>query len=104
MNIFMNKNDLKNAKIELSFKKIKSFDELLDADRSNVIYVADSKSNFPKSDILGSIIKKKKHWLCKTIYFKLNNSVFEPTKVYRDNFYSCGQVFYKMSSRVVRRR
>ncbi len=44
----------------------------------------------------GDIIIKKKMFFSKVIYFKLNDILLEPTKVYRDNFNSCGYVFYKL--------
>ena len=93
MEFYLNKIGIEENDISLSFKKINSFDKLLDCNLSEIIYIEDNEDEI---SITNQIIRKKKTLLSKAIYFQLNNSVFEPTKIYRDDFHNCGYIFYKM--------
>ena len=98
MDIALNKKEIETRNIFLSFEKIKNFDELLICDLDEVIFILNSEDEYPKVFLKINRVEKKKMFFSKAIYFKLNNSVLEPTKVYRDNFNSCGYVFYKLRS------
>lgn len=96
MDIALNKIEIENKKIFLSFERIKSFDELLSCKLDDVVWMDDSDSEYPKHFLKNQRIEQKKMFFSKTIYFKLNNILLEPFKVYRDNFDSSGYVFYKL--------
>ncbi len=100
MDFCLNKTEIETKNIHLSFEKIKSFNELLECNLFNVIYMEDSSDEYPKVFITGQTIARKKRFFGKTIYFKLNNSVFEATEIDRANFGSCGYIFYKMSHKL----
>lgn len=99
MYIFANNNDLTNFKIELTFKKINSFDELLKNDVNELVYVEATNKKYWKTDLTALTVVRKKNWFCKTIYFKLND--WKDTKVYRDNFALCGYNFYKLKTKLI---
>ena len=96
MDIALNKTEIETKNIFLSFDRIKSFDELLSCKLDEVIYIKDSEDEYPKLFLKNNRIEKKKMFFSKAIYFKLNDILLEPTKVIRDNFNSCGYVFYKL--------
>ncbi len=96
MDIALNKTEIETKNIFLSFDRIKSFDELLSCNLDNVVWMDDSDSEYPKHFLKNQRIERKKMFFSKAIYFKLNDILLEPTKVYRDNFESCGYVFYKL--------
>jgi len=96
MDIALNKTEIETKNIFLSFDRIKSFDELLSCKLDNVVWMSDSDSEYPKYFLKNQRIERKKMFFSKAIYFKLNDIMLEPTKVYRDNFDSCGYVFYKL--------
>jgi hypothetical protein len=101
MNLYLNKSEIENGHIYLSFNKIKSFDELINCDLENVIYIEDTKKEFPKAGIITNHISKKRRFFSKVIYFKLNDCLFEPTIIYRDDFASCKYIFYKVSFKII---
>lgn len=96
MDIALNKTEIETKNIFLSFDRIKSFDELLHCNLDNIVWMDDSDSEYPKNFLKNQRIERKKMFFSKAIYFKLNDILLEPTKVYRDNFKSCGYVFYKL--------
>lgn len=96
MDIALNKKEIETKNIFLSFDRIKSFDELLFCNLDEVVYIHDSGDEYPKICLKNNMIVKKKMFFSKAIYFKLNDILLEPTKVYRDNFNSCSYVFYKL--------
>jgi len=96
MDIALNKTEIETKNIFLSFDRIKRFDELLSCNLNEVVYIHDSEDEYPKFFLKNNRIKKKKMFFSKAIYFKLNDIMMEPTKVYRDSFESCGYVFYKL--------
>jgi hypothetical protein len=96
MDIALNKTEIETKSIFLSFDRIKCFEELLSCELDKVVYIGDSEDEYPKHFLKNQRIERKKMFFSKAIYFKLNDIMFEPTKVYRDNFNSCGYVFYKL--------
>jgi len=70
--------------------------DALSCEMSDIIYIYDSENEFPRLGMKDNRVERKKMFCSKAVYFKLNNQVIEPTKVYRDNFYDCGFVFYKV--------
>jgi hypothetical protein len=96
MDMALNKNEVENMEISLSFVRIRSFDELLYCNLDDVVYIHDSEDEYPKIFLKNNKIVKKKMFFGKRIYFKLNDSVCEPTKLDRDNFNLCSYVFYKL--------
>jgi hypothetical protein len=93
---YSNKKEIENKNICLSFIKINNFDELICSDLNKIIYIVDTKNEYPIQGIMSQKIIKKKEFFSKSIYFKLNDILLEPTKVFRDNFNNCGYIFYKM--------
>lgn len=96
MDIALNKTEIETKNIFLSFDRIKSFDELLSCNLDDVVYMDDSEKEYPKIFLRNNSVVRKKMFFSKAVYFKLNDILYEPTKVYRDNFNSCGYVFYKL--------
>jgi len=96
MDIALNKTEIETKNILISFDRIKSFDELLSCNLDEVVYIHNSEDEYPKLFLKNNRIVRKKMFFSKALYFKLNDIAFEPTKVYRDNFESCGYVFYKL--------
>ena len=96
MDFFLNKTEIENNNIKLSFKIIKSFEELIKCNLDEIIYIDDSDDEYPKRGIRNQVIKRKKTFFGNFVYFKLNDIALEPTRVGRDNFNNCGKVFYKM--------
>lgn len=103
MDIALNKTQIETKDISLSFKKIETFDELLSCNLDEVIYIDDSKEEYPKMFLKNQRILKKKRVWGKAIYFQLNNSVCEPTKIDRDNFCVCEHVFYKLNLNMIKK-
>ena len=97
MDIALNKTEIETKNIFLSFDRIKSFEELLSCKLDEVVYMDDAEDEYPKKFLKNQRIEKKKMFFSKAIYFKVNDIMLEPTKVYRDNFHSYGYVFYKLT-------
>jgi hypothetical protein len=96
MNIYLSKSDIEKSKISLKFEKIKKFDDLVDSKLTEVIFIEDSKLDYPKCGISNQEIKRKTYFFCRDIYFELNDSVLDSTEVNRHTFSSCGYIFYKI--------
>ena len=96
MDIALNKTEIETKNIFLSFDRIKTFDKLLSCDLDKIIWMDNSEAEYPKSFLKNQMIVRKKMFFSKAVYFKLNDILLEPTKVNRDNFNSCGYVFYKL--------
>jgi len=104
MDIALNKIEIEKKDISLSFKKIETFDELLSCKLDEIIYIHDLEDEYLKVYLKNQKIVKKKRIFSKAIYFQLNDILCEPTKINRDDFNSCGYVFYKLNLNMVNKK
>lgn len=83
-----------NKEIQIStFKKIRSFDEMLKTPTEDICYTKINGVGFQIGDV--GFIKKKKALLYNYFYYKILDCALCGNKVTRDTFFTCGYIFYR---------